>query len=48
MKVFLLMVGIALVAAAGLIAALVLGYRATIRRYIQWADDEKKKQSGNR
>ncbi len=43
MKWFVLLAGLAFLMIAGLVVALVLGYRATIRRYIQWSDEESKK-----
>ncbi len=46
MKWIVLAVALALSVLAGLVVALVLGYRATIRRYIQWSDGEGKKPGG--
>ena len=43
MKWFLLLLAFAVIVLAGLIVALVQGYRATIRRYIAWSDEQARK-----
>ena len=43
MKWFLLLLALVVIVTAGLIVALVQGYRATIRRYIAWSDEQEAK-----